>query len=149
MLHILIFYQAQSRFVNALYSSFKKFANNQVSCMFDIIYSIYMKCLSSCIILLILTLNTEAQPKYTKQQLIEDLKVFKDILVNTNPIFEDAGRDSMEKKFSQAIRSFSMDSATGLEFMHYVSALKAKQVTMTMQIFCLEISYFLQQLPFF
>ncbi len=67
-----------------------------------------------------------AQTKYTKQQLVEDLKVLKDILVNTNPILTNTGRENIEKKFAQAIRMFPMESATGLEFMRYISPLKTE-----------------------
>ncbi|MFT3901738.1 MAG: S41 family peptidase [Niabella sp.] len=85
-----------------------------------------MKYILYCIFLATITLNTKAQQKYAKQQLVEDLKVMKDIDVNTNPILTNAGRDSIEKKFSQAIKTFPMDSATGLEFLHYISALNMK-----------------------
>ncbi|HMR83089.1 MAG TPA: S41 family peptidase [Niabella sp.] len=67
-----------------------------------------------------------AQTKYTKQQLVEDLKVLKNILVHTNPILTNTGRENIEKKFTQTIRTFPMESATGLEFMRYISPLKTE-----------------------
>ncbi|GAB3415052.1 S41 family peptidase [Niabella aquatica] len=84
-----------------------------------------MKRFISAVLLLAIVLNTSAQQEYTKQQLVEDLKVLNDILVNTNPILTNAGKDSIDKKFSQAIKSFPLKKATGLEFVRYIGRLKA------------------------
>ncbi|MBZ4188906.1 S41 family peptidase [Niabella beijingensis] len=62
---------------------------------------------------------TNAQPKYAKQQIIEDLKILKDIIIETNPILTKEQKDSIEGKLSQALRMFPADSASSVEMIKY------------------------------
>lgn len=68
--------------------------------------------------------HPKAQTVYSKKQLVEDLRVFKDILVHTDPTLTTKQRDSLEKALSMLIRSFPLDQAEGNTFLKYILNLK-------------------------
>jgi len=76
--------------------------------------------------LLLLFISAGGQTKYSKKELLQDFSALKQIVTHTNPLLTNAGRVQMERVFAEADRSFSLDNATGLEFIKYVSGLQIK-----------------------
>lgn len=80
----------------------------------------------TCLLLFSLFLITTGQTVYNKKQLIDDLRVLKTILLNTNPVLTGPQRDTLEDKLSTAIKNFPLSSATPLQFMKYIGSLKVE-----------------------